>query len=376
MNLIASHAVFGKNLTPIHGTGSEIETYFQKIGEKYVFLKHPLYYGNKTRVEIFDGSKVEIKQMGFSNIPFFLARLQDQIITFFYLFKLFPRLKIFIGIDPFNGFTGIIAKRLGLVKNCVFYTADYAIKRFENPFMNYIYHWFDRFCIKNADYIWNVSIKIQKLRGGQGVPATKNIFLPNTPEFEKVKRFPLSKIEKSDIVIVTNLISSLDYILIFKTIKKLSVKHKKIRLFIIGEGKDEEKIRRYLKKIRIYKLVKFFGKKSHNQVLNILTKCGIGLALYTKTNPWTEFGDSMKVREYLACGLPVVMNDVVSTSEDVKKANAGIVVKNSNEEGLYLSIDKLLSDDILYKKIRENAINLAKKYDFSVLFKDALERIR
>lgn len=375
MIIIASHAVFNKDGSPVHGTGSEIETYLQKKKEQYVFIKHPLYKGNNTRSETFDGKDVKVKKIGFSNVPFFVHRLQDQIITFLTLRKLKEKAKVFIGIDPFNGFLAVRAKRFGFVESSVFYTADYAHLRFENKLLNDIYHWFDRFCIKNADFVWNVSIKIYKLRKKQGVEEKRNIYLPNTPEFGKTKRLPLSKINKKDLVIVSNLTSSINYSLIFKVIDKLKNKHKNIKLLIIGEGSYKNSLNKMIKDLYLEKYILLLGKKPHHEVLEILSKSGVGLAFYTNTNSWTKFGDSMKVREYLACGLPVVMNDIVSTSQDIKKHRAGIVITSDSERQLYNAIDKLLSNKKFYLKTRKNAVNLAKEYNFTKIFASALNKI-
>lgn len=374
MIVVASHAVFNNDGSPIHGTGSEISSYLQNHKKDYLFIKHPLYRGNNTFIEKFINGKLTIRNTGLKNVPFLFQRIQDYLITYFQLRMFRGQKNLFIGIDPFNAAVGVVVKKLGFVEKSVFYTADYAYKRFENPILNNIYHWFDRFSIKNSDYVWNVSTKIMNLRRSQGVSDDRNIFLPNTPEFRKVKRSPIEKINKRDIVIVSNLTSSINYSLIFDVVKRVVNKYKNTRLLIIGEGGYKNKLESLVEKKEIGKFVVFMGKKSHDEVLKVLSKSAIGIAFYTKTNTWTEFGDSMKVREYLACGLPVIMNDIVSTSIDVRDNGAGVIIRNDKRE-LYNAIDKLFSNKNVYKKTRQNAIKLANKYDFSVLFERALKLI-
>ncbi|MBL7036439.1 glycosyltransferase [Candidatus Microgenomates bacterium] len=375
MIVIASHAVFNKDGSPVHGTGSEIETYLQDNNISYVFIKHPLYFGDNSIVEKYISGVVKHKNYGFKKIPFLLHRIQDYAINFIVFSKIDKKPSVFIGIDPFNGFFSVLSKKIGLVKNSVFYTADYAHKRFDNKALNWVYHWFDRFCIKNSDYVWNVSSKITDLRNKQGVEKVRNILLPNTPEFKKVKRFPVSEINIHDLVIVSNLTSSLNYELIFNTFKKLNKNFKKSRLLIIGEGGYKNSLKKMVKKLGLSKSVIFLGKKPHGEVLKILSKSAIGLAFYTNTNSWTEFGDSMKVREYLACGLPVVMNDIVSTAKDIEKYKAGFVVKDEDEEGLYDGLKKLMSNKKMYKETRENAVRLAEKFDFTKMFENEMNKL-
>jgi len=362
MIIIASHAVFAADGEPVHGTGSEIGAFLQQKGLDYLFIKHSLYGGFFTLVDKFLGRKLIAISCGLKNLPFPLRIIQEQIINFYFVFKE-KKIKLFIGIDPLNAFSGILAKKIGRVEKTVFYTADYAHQRFENSFLNWIYHWFDQFAIKHADQVWNVSTRITELREKQGVPRKKNFFVPNTPIFKKVKRLPYSCINKHDLVVVSNLTRSLNYPLIFKAVKKLSSRYPDMRLIIIGQGPYEKELKKIVHKMRMGKRVLFLGRKSHEEVLKILAKSAIGIAPYTSEEPWREFCDSLKIREYFACGLPVITTNISSTADDVSKFQAGFVIKIRKEEFIR-AIDQLFSDKKLYLKMRRNGINLAKKYDF------------
>jgi len=82
----------------------------------------------------------------------------------------------------------------------------------------------------------------------------------------------------------------------------------------------------------------------------------------------------MKTREYLACGCPVITTSVPSTSDDVKKFAAGLVI-NFNRNELVGAILKLLTDDKFYRRCRENALRLAKDVDVEVVCEEALRRV-
>jgi len=355
MIIIAGHAVFASDGKPLHGTGSEIGTFLQKKQRPYFFIKHSLYGDFPTLV---NGAFYGLKRL-----PFFLKIIQDQIINFYFFFKEKKRIKFFIGIDPLNAFSGILAKKMGRVEKVVFYTADYAHERFSNPFLNLIYHCLDRFSIKHADQVWNVSTRIVKQREKQGVRKEKNFFVPNTPIFDKVKRVPTASVNQHDLVIVSHLTKALNYPLIFQVIKKLSVKYRDIRLLVIGAGPCEDEFKKSVLQMGMGKKILFLGRKPHDEVLKILSRSGIGIALYTQTQSWTKFGDSAKIREYFACGLPVITTNVSSTADDVVRAQAGLVIK-LNEKEFKKAVDKLFSDKKLYQKMRRNGIKLARKYDF------------
>ena len=208
------------------------------------------------------------------------------------------------------------------------------------------------------------------------MPKEKNFFVPNAPIFEKVKRLPYSKINRYDLVIVSHLTHSLNYPLVFRAIKKLSSKYKDIRLLIIGSGPYEGKLKEIVGKMKMIDKIFFLGRKSHDEVLKILSQSAIGIAVYTREQNWREFCDSLKIREYFACGLPVITTNIPSTADDVRKSQAGFVIKLDEKE-FVRAIDQLFSDRKLYLKMRRNGINLARRYDFfkiiSRIFQDEIK---
>lgn len=367
MIIVAGHARFGQDQKPEHGTGSEIDPFLEKRGEPHILVRHSLFAGVSSRAVIFSEGKFDERFYGFKNLPFLLRTIQEQIVNFYLILKARGKIDLFIGIDPLNAFSGIIAKKIGKVKKIIFYTADYAHQRFENPLMNWVYHAFDRFGIKNADQVWNSSTRIVEQRKKQGVPAEKLFLVSSAPAFESAKRLPYSEINKQDLVIVSHLTKALGFRLIFKAVKNLSQKYQDLRLLIIGGGPDEEELKNMVRELGLSEKIIFLGRMSHEKVLDVLSRSAVGLAPYTEAQPWTRFGDSMKVREYLACGLPTIMTAVPSTADDVEKNNAGLVI-DLKQEALEEAVDFLFSHPNDYLKMRENAIRLARESDiFKVL---------
>jgi len=365
MILISTHAVFDESDQPRHGTGTELTTYLQSNKQSYCYIKHALSGESKTEVEIYKNNqkKLIIKRVGISGLPLLLRVIQDQVINFYYAIK-FKNIKLYIGIDPLNAFSAVISKKLNLVKSNIFYTADYAHERFVNKVMNNIYHALDLFAAKNSDQVWNVSSRIVQAREKQGIDSKIIFLIPNTPEFRKTRRLPLSKINKHDLVIVSNLTRAIDYPLMIKAVSLLEKKYKDIKLKIIGSGEYQPELEKLVSKLKLEDKIIFLGRKPHKEVLDILSKSAIGVAIYTKDKPWTHFGDSMKVREYMACGLPVIMNDIASTADDVNRYKAGIVLKGKGK-GFEKAVDEIFSSKQVYQQYRKNAVELAKKYDFT-----------
>jgi len=371
--LISTHAVFDEAGEPRHGTGSELATYLQRKKQPYYYIKHALYGEDKTEVEVFKNNRVKKYKIGIKKLPLPLRMVQDQLINFYYL-VVTSNIGVYIGVDPLNAFTGILGKKIKRTEKVIFYTADYAHNRFDSLFLNRIYHFLDRISVRYANQVWNVSSRIVDIRKKQGLDQKKNFLVPNTPEFAKTKRLPLSKIHKHDLVIVSNLTKAIDYPLMFRAVSRLKSKYKDIRLKIIGSGEHQKYLEKFVEDLKLDDHVIFMGRKPHEQVLEILSQSAVGVAIYTRDHPWTEFGDSMKVREYLACGLPIIMNDVAATAEDISRYDAGVVLKGK-AYGFEKAVDELFSDKEKYAAYRKNAIRLAKKYDFTKVVDQAFAKI-
>ena len=361
--IISSHTLFDKKGNDIYGTGSSITDYLSDKKINHLYIKHPIYGGISTQIDVFwENKKITFKNKSSNSTNLLLKSLQELIITLRIIFKQPKKFDIFIGIDPLNAFFGWIAKKLGKVQRLVFYTADYTPTRFDNKIFNWIYHAIDRLMLKKADEIWNVSTRITGLRKKQGVPEIKNYFVPNSPMFNKIKRLNIDKINKHELVFVTTSAKSTDFSVIFKALKKLSSKYPDIILRVIGLNNWEDQFEEEIAKLGIDKKVLFSGRMPHVSLLKIFCKAAVGLALYTNKFSWTYYSDSMKARDYLACGLPVIMTDISSTAQDVKKADAGFVIKLDSNE-LFKVIDRLFADVKYYSLLRNNATKLAEKYD-------------
>lgn len=359
--IIVSHTRFNDKGESVHGTASELAPYLEKNKQNYLYIQHSLFSGTGTNIIIQSKKKKINRKYGFTSLPFLLRILQEYILTLYFVNKVQSDQIVYIGIDPLNAWLGLVLKKIGKVKKVIFYTADYAPNRYQNSLLNNIYHWFDRSCSKQADQVWNVSSRITKLRKKQGVADARNFFVPNAPILPN--NYTLSTNYKMhQLVIVTHLTKAIDFESIFLAIQTLNKKYKDLRLLIIGDGGYRQELEQQVVAMSLTKNVVFTGPKKHKEVLTLLSESGVGLAIYTDDFPWTRFGDSMKAREYLAYGLPVIINDIPSTADDIKKAHAGIVITSGKK--IINAIDSLFSNKREYAIIRNNAFTLAKNSDF------------
>lgn len=352
MIFINSHIQYYSNGKPGHGTGEIIAALLTENSKKFIFIKHPLFFGFNTRIETFTSGTTRVINVGVKRLPLPLRVIQEFIITAWLVVVNRPG-RVYVGIDPLNASYGIILKYMNLLETVIYYTADYAEKRFQNGIVNRIYHAIDRFCLRHADQIWNVSTRITDLRLRQKVGRKKNRFLPNIPYIKSIL-VKGNKVRKTQIVSVSTLSTEyIDFELIFNAIRLAKKLIPALKLIVIGSGKDEMLLQRMAKDMGLEKNVVFTGGMDHDKLLEIVSRSLCGLAVYKKTNPWTWYGDSMKTREYLACGIPVLITDTCSTADEIR--NMGYVIKSDATDISY-KILKLYKNPALLQRVKRNAL--------------------
>lgn len=357
---------------PIHGPFHSVASYLQRKKLPYRAIAYPLYAGTKSFYEVFNKGKVVTREFG-SRLKFPLPI--KSFIEAFQTVTILARNKpdLVVAIDPLNAFAALAAKKLGIVSKVVFYTADYTPMRFSNKLLNWLYHAIDSFCIKNADSVWNVSTRIVERRREQGVPDEKNLYVPNAPSFKVGKRLPSQKVDRYNVMMITGITHTPAFSMVIGAFPNLVKKYPKIKLSIIGTGAYEAELRKKVEGSNLKGHVEFLGQLDHETLLKTLPKGGLGLAVYTSDYSWINYGDSMKAREYLLSGLPTIITDVVSTADDIRKYNAGMVVKPNKKE-IAIAIDKLIKDQDFWKGCRDNAIRLARDFDIDRILDRAFAR--
>ncbi len=361
---IITHSVFVKD-DDVFGPGHAVSLFLQNKKIPHTYLKHSLYtnevsrevkYSSKLSSLVKSEKKYGTKMPQILNFPVQFVR------TCTYLRK--NPCKLCIAINPLNALAAIIMRRFGYVKTVIFYTADYALQRFTNPIINNFYHGIDMLALSNADVVWNTSTRITKRRKQQGLNEQTNRFVPNAPLISSLRKFQRAKKIPFSLVLMANFTKSIDYDLILNTAKRLSRKYTKLTISFIGAGEREEEIRDKVRKLRLNKSVIFHGFRSHDEALSIVAQHMISLAIYGGNTSWTEYGDSLKARESLGLGLPVIITDNVSTADDIAEHNAGFKISMKGND-LYRSIDALLKNRELYQSFAINAIALSKQTDLT-----------
>lgn len=132
-----------------------------------------------------------------------------------------------------------------------------------------------------------------------------------------------------------------------------------IILNMVGYGTELEKYRHLTKRLGMEEHVVFHGKKSGTELASFLNRADIGLDAFAAYRQGITISSSLKVREYLAYGLPVVSGCREDVFED---ADGEFFLEFSDDDS-----------DIDVERITEFYDDLHKKYPYGTLKKHIRE---
>lgn len=372
MIIVATHALFLNN-KDVYGPAHAISLFLNKTQREHVFIKHRAEGECLSRVEYYAAGKLQrIEEIGTTKrLRFNLRYLLELFVSMKVTLKQSDKCTLFVGADPLNSLAGNLLKFIGKVDKTVFLSADFSLRRFENPFMSKVYLMLDKAAMFWSEQTWSVSQRIVEYRKKQGLEAARNKILPNAPFFDDVKRLSYEEICKYDLVLVSALKKGIvPFALLIDVIDELQKSMHDVRLHIIGSGPQEGVLKNYVSKKSLEHCVKFYGALSHEDMFAVLVKSAIGIAVYEETDEkhFRYFSDSMRTRDYLASGLPVFFSGTSAAGSEILKSNAGRVV--TLEKDLMIdALKEVLTNPTLYQRLRRNALRLAKEYDTSAFLK-------
>lgn len=130
------------------------------------------------------------------------------------------------------------------------------------------------------------------------------------------------------------------------------------RLFIAGDGPDQEKLKEQAKNLQVEKYVVFLGSLKREDLLLYLQSADI----FILNTGFESF--SFQVVEAMYYGVPVITTNRCNLPEIITDQKDGLLVEYDKQDEIKYSISRLLTDQIF----RENIINNAAKraQDFSI----------
>lgn len=305
-------------------------------------------------------------------------KLRDFLSVLFIGFTTPGQNDFFIGLDSINAIAGMILKKFGKVKTVVYYLSDYSPQRFGSSIFNAVYLWLDKFCVKYADFTWDVSPSMKEGRIRLGMinekDAGKILHVPNGLFASQINPLTLVKRIPESIVYMGLLHNDQHGIDLGLEAFKLVLKKKpNATLHIIGgSNRDLKPFSQSLIDLGIEKSVILHGFIPPNEKMsNIINKCSLGIATYrSDRNPRNQYGDSGKIRQYLACGLPIVATTIQWYTKYAIENGAGVRAEE-NPEDYARAIITLFENKELYASCSKVSAILGKKNTWENSYENA-----
>jgi glycosyltransferase involved in cell wall biosynthesis len=190
-----------------------------------------------------------------------------------------------------------------------------------------------------------------------GVESEKIRTIPNGIDTERIERIIPSS-GRCDILFAGRLIKEKNVDMLLEAVYHLRKTIPDIKCHIIGDGPEKEQLTRLAGERGLLDNVKFFGFMEYDEIIACM-KSSKSLVL-----PSRREGFGMVVIEAFACGVPVV------TIRDRRNAAALLVseemgfVANPDARELCDAIRKIITDDVLRKKMSVSVREAAQGYDW------------
>lgn len=356
-------AIIVTHSTSVFGPPNALADYLIRRGVDVLYVDHPLDFdpARQTKVTIWQTGRIVLEKsfpnwLGWRPINY----LKDFMITLWILFK-YARgqsYRWFFGLDSLACLNALWMKGVIDYQELVAYNADYSTDRFHALMMNLIYRSTDRYTMNRADWIWCVTERIAAIRRA-GHSADRIIVVPNGVDIRAVRATgPHNK----GLLFIGNLTAEKGVEAILRALTKI----KTVSLTIYGQGVDRPRLEGIVRQLGIARRVAFRGQISHKRLLIELANYQAGIALYQAQESYVYYSDPLKVKEYLAAGLPVIISDVPEISKVIDAHQAGVIIREPGD-----LVDAINQITLRQPFMARAARHLAASYDWDKLFDQA-----
>jgi glycosyltransferase involved in cell wall biosynthesis len=301
-------------------------------GADFVLVRHSIDGESPSTVHRYAaGHEVDIATLRIPRRPGPLRYLGEVVMTFLHIARHHRGADAFIGVDPLNALCGLMLRTLRVTRRSIFYTADYSAQRFTSVPLNRAYQAIDGLCVKRSTEVWSVSSRIVEHRAEQGLPPERNLFVPNIPAIPGSVSIDPEQRNDHQVITMGILGDQQDYSGLIAAVAELRHEFSDCGLIIVGNGPREDGLRAEVSGLGLDDHVTFTGFLSHAATLELVAASGVGAALYNGAWSFNHFGDSMKCREFMHFGLPILTTDSHSTVDEIRSSGAGVVSEQSTE---------------------------------------------
>lgn len=268
--------------------------------------------------------------------------------------------------DSLLAFTSILLRALGKVRHVIFYSHGIDFTRFSAAWANTLYQALDRFSARHSNYNWSLSQNMFPIRKRQGIPEDRLFWIPSSLPIDIL---PRKRYVANHSLVFLGVINDKNGVgIIPDIIMEVRKKVPDVRLDVMGEGDMKNELEQRIKALGLTKHIRLLGNLEFREFKDKMTNYRLGLVTYKYSEVnLIPTSDSMKMRVYLAAGLPVVLTKGFIFSDEVIKNDLGYAV-DYNAKAFAKPIIQILTDDGLSRRLRGKALSYSKSMDLTAIY--------
>jgi glycosyltransferase involved in cell wall biosynthesis len=359
------------------GPASALDEYLRERTHEYLYIAHPLFDddGLEAYYERWqDGVRVERRH--FPALRGARRFVGDVVRTVRWVGR-GRRYELFVAGDNLLALAGLYLRLRRRVRWVALYTIDFVPRRFANPLLNRAYHAVDRFAASHVDVLWNAAEGIgraRRMRDG-GRTSAPDIVVPVGARVDRIRALADGG-RARDIIYLGHLLEKQGVQLVIEAMPRILALLPDTRFLVIGDGPHLEPLRSLASQTGVAGAVEFLGASvDHQMIEERLSACSVGVAPYVPDpSNYSQFTDLPgKVKNYLACGLAVVMTGVPGQAAAVEAAGAGRVIPYDPAAAAN-AIIAYLTDEELRLRASRAATAMAAPFDWTHIFDVAFQQ--
>lgn len=305
--------------TNLDGSIDYYARYLSERGDHVRRLAHPLdvYAGKCSTLHVGDRLTACHKR---TEIGIFNLAL-DAWLTFRHLARYRPRTIVCA-----NNFDTLCALILSAIlgmrrRRVIYYASDFSNHRYGSAALNACYRCVEIFCLRRAHLVISNTHRAARRRIALGLAQDRSHVLPNGTIRRSEK--PVKKeLRRDHFVYVGSVTAEHGLCQMVEAIAPIVS-----RLVLIGDGPEWEQVAHICSRHGV--ALESYRNMSHDFVLDFLRNFdGFGLAPYNSSSEWTYYCSPLKVVEYIACGVPVILSSVPEIASRVAADEVGVVYKD------------------------------------------------
>tara|TARA_B110000196_G_C21122392_1_gene653916 strand:- start:179 stop:1303 length:1125 start_codon:yes stop_codon:yes gene_type:complete len=220
----------------------------------------------------------------------------------------------------------------------------------------------NRKILQNTDKIFVVNESVKKIIINEyKIREDRISVIPNGIDIKKFEK--KIKNEQTFTVIFSGVMyyhRGLDILL--DSISKVVLKIPNIKVVLLGDGPEMEKLKEISQKRNLRKNIKFKGWIDRNNIPNYLAGSSIGIGPLMLTEV-TKNALPIKVLEYMASSLPIIAKTGTLSNDILKEGKNGFFINDS--EDLAAKLELLASEEKLLTKMGKESFNMVQKFDWA-----------